>query len=1009
MELPNDLRTIALKYAGRCQSCEDRLYAGEQAHWSPSSQKIWCIDCIPGDTDSSQDESNTATTVSQNGTTQASRNHSNPSTSTDDKHIPWRQLCELAQRCIEAEAAKSLVQYVERDSLWFLHPDEEKLVVGQTDSTEAPRGLANKLGIRPRSIIYGWPTIVLIDRNQKAMVATLFTVPVEAERSSKGDLILHANMEPEFNLAITGSGIFDPSVTEDINDLLSDGLPFGDADAFVALAEKTADLLGLPILSPLNARNLETNIDCKQGVYNAAISVVTDWSGYTSTLRAELRQLRSRKDWPTTAAAHLLPDSFIQKKDQHSLSEPLAAPLACNRSQEEILERFRKDPLTVVTGPPGTGKTQLVVNAVTNAWLDGDKVLVTSTNNGAVDVAVDRAEEGVSRGMLIRTGNRSVRAQVPNRITVATSQAAACDGNQAEARAQLKRVATKRAQLMKKIGRLEELDLKLLDLVKEQEELSNELKQSTQTLWALEYRPELPISSRLIERRARRLSRTWLLPRFRARRLRRLLRCLENAPVENLADWANLDQCMTELNSQLETEQAERKQLESEIGDPSSSVAKADHKWMDASLSAIRAETATLISSGGGNLAVFGNIPANVQQFRRAVTNSFPHVRGWACTALTAHSNFPLESGLFDLVIIDEASQCSLAAVLPLAYRAKRLAIVGDPYQLTPIVSLSDGLLKEIAQQTGHDNDDLRERGIHHKDGSAYAAFAFAARPKEPLLLNEHYRCHPQIARWFNKTFYSGELTVLTDISDTTERDRAIHWCDVDGTAKRPANGSWENPEEAEETIRQLRSAIDSGYKTIGVVTPFAAQARRIDTLAKRKFSRSKLDNIHFVSGTAHRLQGDERDAIIVSCVLSPGMSMSGARWIGKEKNLLNVAVSRARRALIVLGHPLMDKLGGPTLASLHVYIRDEAARNETTGSKSAEFRTDSISEQRLLDAMQHRDLSPYAKLEVEGYELDFALLEQGIKLNIEVDGDQHLDTRGRQRRQGHCQTKLIC
>ena len=64
---------------------------------------------------------------------------------------------------------------------------------------------------------------------------------------------------------------------------------------------------------------------------------------------------------------------------------------------------------------------------------------------------------------------------------------------------------------------------------------------------------------------------------------------------------------------------------------------------------------------------------------------------------------------------------------------------------------------------------------------------------------------------------------------------------------------------------------------------------------------------------------------------------------------------------------------------------------------------------------MQLRDLLPYAKLEVEGYELDFALLEQGIKLNIEVDGDQHLDARGRQRRQDpHTrprpgQTRLDC
>ena len=907
----------------------------------------------------------------------------------------WQQLCKYAQRCIEAEAAKSLVPYANDNPLWFLHPGEENLVVGQSDSTPAPGELSDKLRSRKRSIIYGWPTVVVTDRDHKPKVAPLFVVQVEAQRGSDNQWKLHATMEPEFNLAITASGIFDPSVNEDISDLLSHGLPFGDADAFGALAGQTAGLLGLEILSPLNARILESNIGRGQGVYNAAISVVAEWSGYTRTLLEELRQLQTREDWAITAASHLLLDGFAQKEDKRPPSGPLTAPLACNQSQEETLDRLRREPLTVVTGPPGTGKTQLVVNAVTNAWLDGDKVLVTSTNNGAVDVAVDRAEKDVSSGLLVRTGKHSVRQQVPDRITAALAQAAAHCGSRAAARAQLKRVATERAQMMEKLARLDELDLKLLQVVKEQEELGPAWKEAARTLWTNASPPELPISSHVIERRASRLLRAWLFRSFGARRLRRRLGCLETAPLEQLVTWAQIDQRIAKLTSQLTIGRAERQQLRSAVGDPAISVREADHKWADASLSAIRVDTATRISSGADRLEAFGRIPANSDRFKRAISNSFHHLRGWACTALTAHSDFPLESGLFDLVIVDEASQCSLAAVLPLAYRAKRLAVVGDPYQLNPIVSLSDGLLREIATQTGFDNDDLRERGIHHKDGSAYSAFEFAVRPQTPVLLNEHYRCHPHIARWFNKTFYKSELTVLTDVSDTSNRDRAIYWCDVDGEAIQPATGSWLNRAEAEQTIKQLRGVIESGYKTVGVVTPFVAQAQLIDQLAKRQFSQDFLDDIDFVSGTAHRLQGDEREAIVLSSVLSPGISNSSARWIEKERNLLNVAVSRARRALIVLGHPLIGDLGSPTLASLRVYLL-----NEATVSPLAEFRTDSTSEKLLLDAMQLRDLMPYAKLEVEGYELDFALLEQGIKLNIEVDGDQHLDARGRQRRQ---------
>ena len=1013
MEPPKDLRFISLKYAGRCRSCAASLEVGDQAHWSLARKAVWCSDCAGGKGSSAQVASDGVVDGPRNTKNNAGPNKtSRLGSAVNHRQTPWQQLCRYAQRCIDAEAAKSLVPHVNENSLWFLHTGQEKLVVGQSDSAPAPTELADCLSRarwrNGRSIIYGWPTVVVTDRNHKPKVAPLFVVQVEPEREHDDQWKLHAAGEPEFNLAITASGIFDSSIAEEVSDLLSDGLPFGDAEAFPDLAGQTAGLLGIEILSPLNPRILELHVGRQQGIYNAAVSVAAEASGYNATLREELRQLQTREDWAITAAAHLLRDGFAQKQGMPSPSGPLAAPLVCNQSQEETLERLRREPLTIVTGPPGTGKTQLVVNAVANGWLDGARVLVTSTNNAAVDVAVGRAEKDICSGLLIRTGNRGLREQVADRITVAVNQAATHCGNQAAARAQLKRTASERTQLMEKLARLDELDEELLHVVEELEELGPALKEAARTLWAGASPPKLPISSHKIERRSRRLLRTWLFRRSRTQRLRRRLDCLETAPLERLINWARMDQRVARLTAQLEHARAERQHLRATVGDPAIRVGEVDRKWAEASLCAIRVDTAARIRSGADRLTAFSTISANISHLKRAITNSFPYLRGWACTALSASANFPLESGLFDLVIIDEASQCSLAAVLPLAYRAKRLALVGDPYQLNPIVSLSDGFLQEIATETGFENDDLRERGIHHKDGSAYAAFKFAARPQAPVLLNEHYRCHPHIARWFNKAFYGDELTILTDVSDTTQRGRAISWYDIEGEAERPTTGSWLNRAEAEETVNQIRRVIESGCQTVGVVTPFAAQAQLIDRLAKEQFGQEFLADIEFVSGTAHRLQGDEREAIVLSSVLSSNMAKSGARWIEKEKNLLNVAVSRARRALIVVGHPLVGELESPTLASLRVYLRDEVTRRHGAASPSAEFRTDSRAEQLLLDAMQLRDLLPYAKLEVEGYELDFALLEHGIKLNIEVDGDQHLDTRGRQRRQDIARDRVI-
>lgn len=1009
MEPPNDTRSITLKYAGRCRSCDAFLPTDERAFWSPSTRKVWCVQCLHGHSASPQRESTRAAADSRPDAPGAAGTRSRDSASGGGtrRRTPWQRLCLYAERCTAAEAANSLVPHGERDSRWFLLGGEEKLVVGKGDWVSVAGKLSDKLGSRTPSIIYGWPTVVLAV-NHRPMVAPLFALALEEGEERDDRRQLHAATEPEFNLAVTASGIFDPVIVEEVGELLDDGLPFGDAEALGALAGRTADLLGLEMMSAPNPWALESNVRRGQGVYNAAVVVLAERYGYTASLRQELKELRAREDWSATAAGQLLNGSVRPEPDARPLG-PLAAPLPCNQSQEKTLERVRRDRLTVVTGPPGTGKTQLVVNAVTNAWLDGDTVLVTSTNNGAVDVAVDRSKTDVGTGLLVRTGNRDEREQVPSRVTLASSRAAEWQASQAELRARLKRAATERSGLLGKLARLDALDMSLLQVLEERKELQRDLKEARRNLWS-DGVPHLTITPRRVKRRAERLLRTWWFPRVRAGRLREALRCRETAGMEELVNWARLEQRVGRTALQLQQERAERQRLHAALGDPSARVREADRKWAEASLRAIRDATAARIGSGGARVARLSRAAPNSHVFKRGIRDSLPSLRGWACTALAAQSNFPLEAGLFDLVIVDEASQCSLAAVLPLAYRAKRLLIVGDPHQLNPIVPLNDGLLRKIAAQTGFDDDDLRERCFHHKGGSAYAAFESAARPQAPVLLDEHYRCHPHIARWFNKAFYGGALTVLTEVSEPSAADRAIQWWDVDGQAVRPESGSWRNEAEACGTVEKVLELVESGYTTVGVVTPFTAQARRIDQLARERLG-DLVDEIDFVSGTAHRLQGDERDAIVLSPVLAPQMSKSGIRWIEKERNLLNVAVSRARRALVVVGHPLMEELGSPTLASLRAYLRQldqDLARDPAQESPSADFRTDSESERLLLDAMQMAELAPFAKLHVEGYELDFALLERGIRLNVEVDGDQHYDARGARRRQDLTRDRVL-
>ena len=390
------------------------------------------------------------------------------------------------------------------------------------------------------------------------------------------------------------------------------------------------------------------------------------------------------------------------------------------------------------------------------------------------------------------------------------------------------------------------------------------------------------------------------------------------------------------------------------------------------------------IREGQAHLGDFNTGGKGGAKQKAAFRASVPFLRCWASTALSLESNFPLEAGLFDLVIVDEASQCNLAYVLPAAYRAKRLGVMGDPQQLPPIRSLSDEAHTRILQRAGVDHDSYTKRRLCCTTSSAFDAFSHVVPKADLVTLNEHYRCRPEIAKWFNKVFYGGKLIVLTAVTEIDADDRILQWIDVNGSATRPPSGrSWRNEAEADQAVNMIRFWIKREDTTVGVVTPYKAQAELIKTMAEEALGREALGEVSFDCGTAHTFQGNEKDVMIFSSVVAQDMPSRVAKWVENEKRLINVAVSRAKHHLIVVGHPNLLELENPTLGSLRQYVK--SGDHPEIG-----HRADSVSESSLLHAMQQAGVKALHHVTVEGYELDFAVREQGIKLNIEVDGEQH-------------------
>lgn len=466
-----------------------------------------------------------------------------------------------------------------------------------------------------------------------------------------------------------------------------------------------------------------------------------------------------------------------------------------------------------------------------------------------------------------------------------------------------------------------------------------------------------------------------------------------HAGIDDLLAWVEAGQERDELmgKSAIRGDRSDEAEAEE--------IARTDEEWSDASGALIRSTvTAALTAPGGAaQLRQLAQMRPHAPAARaEAFAGALRFARGWACTALSIQANFPLVAGLFDLVVVDEASQCSIAEVLPLAYRAKRVVIVGDPNQLTPVVTLTRTQLESLAMGSGTSHEDLHKRGLSCGEDSAYTAFA-ACMGDEVHLLDEHYRCHPSVAGFFNRVFYNGRLRVLTDVMRLAGNERGLQWIAVRGRTERGEHGGAMNSAEAAAVVEWLAAHAGEGV-TFGVVTPFAAQAALIMRELERRLPADLRAEIDLVAGTAHRFQGDERDVVVFSPVLGDGALPGTVRWFERTRNLLNVAVSRARSALVVIGDDTAPaRLGAPTLVAL------QAATGRTPEQSGVLGTVHSEAERRLLTALVAEGLPVLPKAVVEGYELDFALVSGELAsggLNVECDGGHHIDIRGRQRRQ---------
>jgi very-short-patch-repair endonuclease len=358
---------------------------------------------------------------------------------------------------------------------------------------------------------------------------------------------------------------------------------------------------------------------------------------------------------------------------------------------------------------------------------------------------------------------------------------------------------------------------------------------------------------------------------------------------------------------------------------------------------------------------------------------------------------------LFDYVIIDEASQCDIASIIPLLFRAKRAVIIGDPKQLQHISQLSS-------------KQDLALLNKYHIDPmwsySANSLYALAAGKVEQgniIQLRDHFRSCADIIEFSNETFYDGSLRTATKYSalKTPPGEKpGIRWIDVAGKAVRPNSGSAFNAEEVEQIVKELRRLVRAGYKgSIGVTTPFHLQAERItQALQKDQTLLCELVRNHeFLADTVHKFQGDERDLMIFSCVVTDSAPAGTVGFLSSTGNLFNVAITRARSTLVVIGD--YKYCSGCNIQYLRQFANYYAQLSRGTAKKTdagtnrltreyPDVSTPSMVsewEKILYTKLYDAGIRTVPQYPADRYSLDLAiLLPDGRKLDIEVDGEMY-------------------
>ncbi|MCM1286242.1 MAG: AAA domain-containing protein [Acetobacter sp.] len=561
---------------------------------------------------------------------------------------------------------------------------------------------------------------------------------------------------------------------------------------------------------------------------------------------------------------------LAQKANQFNDNGLVIFPFGSNSSQTTAVNNALTNQVSIIEGPPGTGKTQTILNIIANLIIRGKTVEVVSNNNSATENVYEKLCKYGYDFLVAPLGRKENKVKFIE--------------NQKESLPDIRDWKLEENQISKIREKIKQSSEKLNDIFEKQNELAKDKQEASAVKTEQVYFNEQCEDSNIPKIncksyiKSNHLLKLWTRLDFQNNKIKQIINNIIFIFCFGLKNRHYINQNLDILISIVKQNYyaVRLRELNDEINRIEKELKATDSKTLLDNYVNLSTQYfknylyKKYVDKTERTIFKMDDLWKNPEEFIK----EYPVVLS---TTYSARSNLGSSSNryIYDYVIMDEASQVDVATGLVALSVAKNAVIVGDRKQLPNVINETDRM------KTNHIFSLFKIRAEYNFTKNSFLSSVFNIIPDVPnTLLREHYRCHPKIIEFCNQKFYDNQLIVMTKDSDETDTLKVYKTAQGNHARKHI------NQRQIDVITQEILPDTNINYSDIGIIAPYRDQVTEIT---------NAIYNDDMLIDTVHKFQGREKDYIIMSTVDDKVNEFSD------NPNLLNVAVSRAIKNFTII------------------------------------------------------------------------------------------------------------